>query len=333
MAITTTGWDGTGGVHPSSCRINIELGDTLADCITAVDAFLIAHSWELYDAAAGTNARAYRCLALPDADAVTHYGYAVLDFNTSGYLILKHYESWNSTTHVGTYLAYDSDNINSSQRIPAVSGGAFTSSGWLKIQASKFGIFLQSFNGTLYGQQGDGGPSFIVQLARTCPQDLAAAGYSKWAWGISANLFKNVQNTLRPLSFGRNRTGNGSGAYCKVISSYGSGGYDMNNGVSWPADMFPAYPDIISGRLFASNIRVLGQGASAATTWDGGTLLDVIGFARNQGSAGVDDFTFIGDDDPNYGGAAFIHSEGIETKTFWVLGGTSGGLGRLAVRK
>lgn len=331
--ITTTGWDGTGDVHPNSCRINIGLNDQLPDFITAVDAFLIAHSWELYDAAAGTNARAYRCLALPDADGVTHYGHAVLDFNSSGYLILKYYDGWNPVTHTGSFLANESDLTSSSQRIPTVAAGAFTSSGWLRIQASKFGLYLESFNGSAYGQQGDGGPTFIVQLGRTCPQDLVAAGYSKWAWGTSANLIKAVQNNLRPLSFGRNRTGAGATAYCKVISAYGSGGYDQNNGASWSADMFPAFPDVISGRLFASNMRVLGSGISAATTWDGGTLLDLIGLARNQGAVITDDFTFVGDDDPNYGGAVFSHADGVETKTFWILGGNSGGLGRLAVRK
>lgn len=325
--ITTTGWDGTGVPQPNSCRISMEVGDSLADYIAAVEAFLTTHSWALYDAAAGTNARCYRCLARPDSQGVTHYGYVVLSYNTAGYLLLMHYGSWNATTHVGTDLAnYSQLGSGYNQVFPAYSGGLFTSAGWLKIQASQFGIYLVGNNGTSTGTTVDHGPTFVVQRSRTCAEDIAALGFPKWAWGCTNNM--GACGIQFPLSASKNRTGASTAAFCGINTDFGHSG-NLNSymlPVQAANRLMPLYLDALTGKLNYSNIRMYGQNADQSTTEAMGTLLDLIAVTGQQGVANVDDITFNALEE---NGAVFVHADGTPF-TFWLIGGNTL---RLAIRK
>lgn len=315
--ITTTGWDGTGAPHPNSCRINIAAGDTLQAAMDAIEAFLTTHSWELWDAAAGTNARAYRCQALPDAIGAIHYGYIVLDYNTSGSLFLKLYETWNATTHIGTNLAGSSGIVGSV--FPAVAAGVFSSIGWLKIQATHLGIFLIGNNGSITGST-DNGPIFVAQLARTCPEDLVSVGYPKWAWGRSHGMDPNSYQTFYAVPKLR-----GNSTQVRAVSSFGAS-YAGNSALP----LMPAYLDALTGKILCSNILGIGSMATGTTIIEVfGTFLDVVTLTFGQGVPNVDDVTFLADDDLDFGGAAFVHAHG-SMHTWWLIGGT---VGRLAVRK
>lgn len=333
MAITTTGWDGTGVAHTNSCRINISIGDTLTEFKSAVEAFITSHSWEVYDATAGTNAICYRRAFLPDSISQIGYGYIVLDYNTSGFLILKCYESWNNTTHVGTNLATNSGTTTLyNQRIPTNTTDVFDASGWLKVQ-SKFGLFLLGNNGTNTGTTGDSGPTFVVELSRTCPEDLVSEGYTKLIWGCTYSLF-SVSGGVGdpPLSSPRTRSTTGNGGRVGVFTDLGAGGWVGESGSTHllpNARIIPSFADNRTGKLRYSNLRVEGNNGGLAQTESLGTCLDMILFTQGQGVSGVDDITFTAVDDTDYGGAAFISHDGI-VHTWWVLGGSAG---RLAVRK
>jgi len=326
MAITTTGWDGTSGANPNTCKISIANGDLLSDLITAVEAFLTTHNWALYDAVAGTNARAYRCLALPDANAVTHYGYIVLDYNTSGYLLLKHYESWNATTHVGTNLAIRSDSTTYCQRVPANTTGTFTATGWLRIHASKFGIVLVGNNGANTGCAGDSGPTFVFQTSRVCPEDTVTLGYAKWVWGTTHGL---GLNDSWPLSVSRSPSGVSGSTYMAVTTDFGYSGHFNGNPSYAGNTLMPARVDYSTSKLNFSNIRAKGAFSDATSSNTFGTVLDLIAVTNTQGSTNTDDITFNVDEEPNFGGAAFAHAGGTP-QAWWLIGGTTL---RLAIRK
>jgi len=82
------------------------LADTTAGrLIELLDSVLLLNSyWSIYDAAAGTNAKVYRCY---DPDGVVDY-YFYVDNNYTNYATIELWEGWNSVTHagVGAVLKY-----------------------------------------------------------------------------------------------------------------------------------------------------------------------------------------------------------------------------------
>jgi hypothetical protein len=86
-------------------------------------------TWELFDAAAGTNAVCYRSKTKDNT-----YKYVVVDLNTAGVVLTKVYESWDATTHTGTNLAASSDTASYAQK--ATSGQTlhvFATDRWLAL--------------------------------------------------------------------------------------------------------------------------------------------------------------------------------------------------------
>ena len=98
-----------------SRRIAVTAGSSLADVIAAIETVLTTApgGWSIHDAAAGTNAKCYKSLQKDG----TSYTYMVLDWNTTistgvAGLIVRLYEDWNETTHVGTNKAENSRDRN-----------------------------------------------------------------------------------------------------------------------------------------------------------------------------------------------------------------------------
>lgn len=93
MAIINT------ALGPNSYQFDYSTGTTVAEIFAALNAEITnGHGWEVHDQLAGANAVCYRAL---NKDGTT-YKHVVLDLNTSNRLKTNGYESWNSTTHVGT---------------------------------------------------------------------------------------------------------------------------------------------------------------------------------------------------------------------------------------
>jgi len=106
MSVTTT----TAGSN--SAYITYTAGETIANIFPVVETYITAHGWSVWDSSAATNARCYRA---PTADTA-QYKYIVLDFNTTNQLYIKVWEAWNTTTHSGTNMAYQSDAAAQGQR-------------------------------------------------------------------------------------------------------------------------------------------------------------------------------------------------------------------------
>lgn len=159
MAITTT------PLGSNSASIVYDAGTALADLITAVENYITAHGWAVYDASAGTNARAYRAL---NADGVS-YKYVVLNYNTASVLWIYVYESWNSGTHAGTNQA----EVGAYPEIDLTNGGTlycFVTSKWLLVRSvSNLGTWSSFVGG-------------LVEIRRELPEDTAIAGIPPYAY-------------------------------------------------------------------------------------------------------------------------------------------------------
>jgi len=142
-----------------------------ANCVqasTSIDASVNAAGWEVYDASAGTNAR---CLRAPIVDNGSQYKYLVVDTNSAGYIFFKLYESWNNSTHVGSYLAYNSDSTAYSQRLNTSTGGR------LEVSASARHAVVFSLQNSAYGSSSGSCPGGVVERTRRSPWDVIANGY------------------------------------------------------------------------------------------------------------------------------------------------------------
>ena len=135
---------------------------------TSIDASVSVAGWTVYDASAGTNAQ---CLRAPVADNGSQYKYLVIDTNSAGYILQKGYETWNSGTHAGTNLIYDSDVVGYSQRLLVASGGT------LYISANVRHCFMWSLQGGVYGSSTIQGPTGILERSRLSPWDTVGNGY------------------------------------------------------------------------------------------------------------------------------------------------------------
>lgn len=137
-----------------------------ADCDQANTYILstVAAGWTVFDASAGTNKQ---CISAPCAGGGPDK-YVVLDFNTSGYVLSKLYETWNASTHTGTNVANLSDNASYSPTINATTGGI------LFLAATNRYLIVQGYISGIWSANG---PAIIVERERIDPWDTSAAGY------------------------------------------------------------------------------------------------------------------------------------------------------------
>ena len=86
---------------PNSVELNYSASETPATLMAAIDTYVTAHGWELWDAAAPqgyTVGRVYRALQEGSTTAYKYVGIMI----TATMINLKIYESWNVVSHSGT---------------------------------------------------------------------------------------------------------------------------------------------------------------------------------------------------------------------------------------
>lgn len=233
----------------NSVKITYPAAAALADIMDTTETWLLAHGWELYDSAAGTNARAYRAL---NKDGST-YKYIVLGYNTANRLMVKTYESWNAVTHVGTNLCYLSDDSgNYAQQIDLTNGAIL----YVFAQASYLIISSYLTSSTVIGSPTGNSWCGCIEITRDNPEDTVAAGYPCWGW---ANGYLMMAQTFSVFSFPRARDGSvgASASYTAVGTLLGLGGY---NGVSNPGPLLqlaiPSATNIWANKNWALTVRV-----------------------------------------------------------------------------
>lgn len=82
----------TGTTNPASLSAACDVANT-----TILTTYAVA-GWTVHDAAAGTNVVCLKALCAHGAI----YKYITIDTNTAGYIILRLWQDWNATTHIGT---------------------------------------------------------------------------------------------------------------------------------------------------------------------------------------------------------------------------------------
>ena len=143
-----------------------------ASCNTATTTISAAYAvagWSVYDASAGANAQVLRAL---NTDATT-YRYLEINTNSAGYFLCKVWESWNSGTHAGTNLAYNSDATNHAQQLDVTNGGV------LYIDASAHYAIFHSMKttGNVWGDSSNHGGCGLIERTRLLPFDTTANNY------------------------------------------------------------------------------------------------------------------------------------------------------------
>ena len=136
---------------------------------TTISAAYAVAGWSVYDASAGANAQVLRAL---NTDATT-YKYLEINTNSAGYFLCKVWESWNSGTHAGTNLAYNSDATNRAQQLDVTNGGV------LYIDASAHYAIFHSMKttGNVWGDSAKSGGCGLIERTRLLPFDTTANNY------------------------------------------------------------------------------------------------------------------------------------------------------------
>lgn len=184
MSVTTT------QVGTYTTQITLSGEQTPANFITSLDAAIVNAGWAQLDVTNQYN-RIYNCL---NADGVTSKIIGIfidpgtLKINTTSY------ESWNTTTHVGTNEVWTYNRAGTM---------GFALSGCdVILMASPRWLVLQTF---IRAQPSCW--SGVFEVARELPEDTAAAGYPCWVWTSSATIFALPNNTSLSVSFPRTHTG------------------------------------------------------------------------------------------------------------------------------
>jgi len=180
MSVTTT------QIGTNSWQLDYTTGTTQADIKTAVEGAITSGGWEVYDAIAIAGNMGV-CYKAPNADGAS-FKYVVVDY-TGGNIIIKLYETWNSTLHTGSNLATCSDQA-------ATYGGKYTLTApgqififanprWLAMTTRDPATGQLNTNTTWQGLFG------AFEVARDNPEDTAIAGYPPVIWLHSHFLFLN----------------------------------------------------------------------------------------------------------------------------------------------
>lgn len=237
MAITTT------TLGPNSGQIEYDPGSILADIITACENFIATHGWDLFDDNAGPNAKAFR--AYDKLEVI--YKYVVVDFNNSGYVLLRTYESWDKDNHTGLNLAFSSDDNNSNQKINLSSGGSLfilSNPRWLIMESDILGDW-----GSLGGHAWCG----CIEITRDNKEDIPERGIPPFAWINGAKLVNNLAYMIGFVRLKGGQTGGTAALHTVVSTGWHLGDYD--NGIKL-ADTLPIVKSAWSRKYQAFTLKV-----------------------------------------------------------------------------
>lgn len=168
----------------NSFQFDYSTGTTVSEIITALNAEILNHGWELHDAAAGTNQRCYRA---KNKDDVT-YKYVVLDLSVANSIKLVVYENWNGTTHTGTNKANLSDSASKSGAITSVQPGQiflFISPRWLAM------VTRNPFNGNINAEKSGEGIFGCFEFTRDNSKDTGASGLPCFLFMNTCDMYYN----------------------------------------------------------------------------------------------------------------------------------------------
>ena len=225
MAITET------VLGPNSSQFTFTATDTTATIMAALDTYITAHGWELYDNAAGAQGvagtnpvgRVYRALQSTGSSLYKYVGVII----ASGWFAIKIYDSWNASTHTGTnaqfYLntaitnAVDASSIASNVGTDGAAIIMFVHPKWLAARTKTNANILSNMIGCFeiskdYGED----PTFPSHIFMSTGIDnrIGSNGTGSYGAGIysSPKVYSYTASTL---------TGASAVPYCTVLTPFG----------------------------------------------------------------------------------------------------------------
>ena len=279
----------------NSATLTYDNTTTLLELIQEVEDYITTHGWALWDINAGTNARAYRAL---NYDGET-YKYIVIDYNTSGYLIVRVYETWDADAHTGTNQAlfdyaykdwkfFNGENEDFNIQTPGESllsqKIAIGTGSTLHIYCTARYLILQSAAGTEYLNSACF--TAVCEYARDNAEDIPSAGIPPFGLLCSWNLQSGAAAGTDSLN-----NGNAAGylfAFCRLVNN-GTGLDAVKR--SWLSFPEMHYCTQKSEIVFLSNNRIRGCSVydpilSTTNYWSGKKLASNI-FVGYSGGRGV----------------------------------------------
>ena len=236
---------------------------------TVIMAGITPAGWSVFDAAAGTNKV---CITAPCKEEPARLKYVVIDTNTAGSVFRPVYESWNAGAHVGSNLAYSSNNSGDAKVSAAVPGTIY-----LHVTPRHL-VMWGTYTGAPFAA-----PSWVMECDTAFSWCAPGQGFTPAGFFGSTGWFP-------PRFVGKNgvTSTSGSSAYCTVYAFWGSlMGVDANfsNGVPMAGGTYGIPVSVLWGDISG--------GSSAATpVVSGFSNSDLLACFSN--AALGDEFTYNG---------------------------------------
>ena len=293
---------------PNSWVIAYAMGTTVAQVSSEVTAVLALAGWDVYDAIAGTNAVCYRA---PNKDGTT-FKYVVLNYNTTGWLFLQVYESWNALTHVGTnQCSKGTDTSVGYQQVLNLS----SDKGLIYIFANPryVALGIRQYSSAVFGNTVTCGVTGCFEFGRENPDDTVAAGYPIYCFMNTGRAGENTGNPYETLSLPRTRFGTSGGNLNGELSTiFGKTLYTSSVSLK---TFLPNSINLFSNKDWAISLYV--QDGTAATPSVRGRMFGLKAFTQDRLSF-LDKVQVPVDEDLNY------NPNGLLTDHFIIPGGCQG---------
>lgn len=157
MSVTTT------SMGSNSAYVVYTASETKINILNEISTWATSHGWSVYDDR--INASSYVVLSAPCLSGTANK-FLQLDMASSNLLVLRVYESWNNSTHVGTNECYvngianSSSNTTAGQYYDLTNGGYF----YLFANARYFVVYGKRIGVTTYGNVAQS-PTGIFEIA------------------------------------------------------------------------------------------------------------------------------------------------------------------------
>lgn len=182
--------------------VSYAMGATVSDIATAVTTVVTGNGWTIHDAAAGTNAICYKA---SNVDNET-FKYVVLDYNTTGWMFMKVYETWNETTHVGTNICPRGTDttIGYQQALNLVTDKGLI---YCYVNPRYMAFIIRQYTSAVLGNTLTCGITGCFEFGRDNPDDTVAAGFPIHCFINTGIAGENNVTTNETISIPRTKSG------------------------------------------------------------------------------------------------------------------------------
>lgn len=229
--------------------VSYAMGAGISDIMTAVEAVVVGAGWTVHDNAASANAVCYKA---PNFDGAT-YKYVVLDYNTTGWLLMKVYEAWDAALHTGTNICPRATDVTVGYQQAL---NLTTDKGLIYIFANQayLAMIIRQYTTSILGNSLICGVTGCFEFSRDNPDDTVAAGYPVHAFINTGILGENAVASNETISLPRTKSGQtGVAQYGEISTVFGKTLYTTPLTMK---DLLPNAVSLWSGKDWAVSLYV-----------------------------------------------------------------------------